>query len=229
MNNIIFDTWLINGNITIFCGPHADNFKKDILSSSLFGELIASKKSDNRVVSWPIYTATVQKFGWVANSRGNQRLDFENSSLLSLIGQCAGSALSKDERQALADAWDHLTNLQPDSPAIRAIVEQLQRNATVSESSPKTAASTAALLTIIRNDKTVVTLQVTFETTHELESDLLDQPVLNAINNDQTNSWQLCCSLDGRHYNELRDDVLKKLGRNIETKLLHIPATPELN
>ncbi|WP_223593949.1 hypothetical protein [Pseudomonas sp. A-R-19] len=229
MKNIIFDTWLINGNITVFCGSHEDSFKKDILSSSLFGELVASKKSDNPVVSWPTYTATVQKIGWMGNSRGNQRLDFENSSLLSLIGECAGSTLSKDERQALTNAWGHLTNLQPDSPAIRAIVEKLQRNATVSESNPHATASTAALLTIIRNDKTVVTLQVTFETTHELESELLVQPVLNAINNDQTNSWQLCCLLDERYYNEIREDVLKKLGCKIETKLLHIPAPPDLN
>ncbi|MFY0729139.1 hypothetical protein [Pseudomonas sp. NFX15] len=224
MKKTTFDTWLVNGNITIFCGSHADEFKKDILSSSLLGELVASQKSANPEVNWPIYTETVQKIGWMVNSRGNQRLDFDNRNLLTLVGQCAGSDLPKDEQQALADAWAELTKLQPDSPAITAIIDKLQRSATVSESSNISAVSTGAMLTIIRNDKTVVTLQVTFETTHCLDSDLLDQPVLNAIGNDRTNSWQLSSLLDGRHYNQVRADVLKKLGRNIETKLLHITA-----
>ncbi|MGF6088433.1 hypothetical protein [Pseudomonas sp. 18173] len=229
MKKTTIDTWLVNGNITIFCGLHTDSFKKDILSSSLLGDLVAAQKSSNREVFWQFYTDTVQKIGWTANSRGNQRLDFENSSLLSLVEQCAGSALPKDERKALANELARLANLQSDSPEIGGIVEKLQRNATVNKSSTNTAVSTAALLTIIRNDKTVVTLQVAFETTHGLAIDILDQPVLSAIDDRQTNSWLLCSLLDGRHYNQVRDDILKKLGRNIETKLLQIRAPIDLN
>lgn len=226
MSKTTFDTWLVNGNITIFCGPHADDFKKDILSSSLLSELVASQEPASPELVWSLYTGTVQKIAWIVNSRGNRRLDFDNSSLLGLVAQCAGSDLPTEERQALANAWVELTKLQPDSPAIRAIVDKLQKNATVSEPSNTTAVSTAAMLTIVRIDKTVVTLQVTFETPHGLVSDLLDQPVLNAIGNDRANSWKLCCRLDGRHYNQVRADVLRKLGRNLETKLLHIPAAP---
>jgi hypothetical protein len=229
MKKTAIDTWLINGNITIFCGSHTDRFKNDILASSLLGELVASQKSRNREISWLIYTDTVQKTGWIVNSRASQQLKFENCSLLNIIEQSAGSALPQDERQALANAFAQLTKLQPDSPAIRAIVEKLQSHATASNTNTDTLASTTALLTIIRNDKTVVTLQVAFETAHGIAIDILDQAVVSAINNRQTNSWLLCSSLDERHYNLVRDDVLKKLGRNLETRLIHIYAPIGLN
>ncbi|WP_223466350.1 MULTISPECIES: hypothetical protein [Pseudomonas] len=222
MKETTIDTWLVNGNITIFCGSHTDSFKKDILASSLLGELVAAQKSRHREVSWPTYTDTVQKIGWTVNSRTTQQLEFENSSLLNIIEQSAGSALPQDERQALTNALDQLANLQSDSPAIKAIVEKLQRNATLSNTTTDILVSTAILLTIIRNDKTVVTLQVAFETAQEIAIDILDQPVLNATNEHKTNIWLMSTLLDGRQYNRVRDDILKKLGSRMETELLQI-------
>ncbi|KJZ47530.1 hypothetical protein [Pseudomonas fluorescens] len=229
MKETTIDTWLVNGNITIFCGSHTDSFKKDILASSLLGELVAEKKSKNREVSWPTYTDTVQKIGWTVNSRANQQLEFENSNLLNIVEQSAGSALPQDERQALANALAQLVNLQSDSPAIRTIVEKLQRNATVSNTTTDILVSTAVLLTIIRNDKTVVTLQVALETAQEIAIDILDQPVLNTTNEHKTNVWLMSTLLDGRQYNRVRDDVLKKLGKRMETELLQIHAPTGLS
>lgn len=229
MKKAPLDIYLVNGNITIFCGSHTDSFKKDILASSLLGDLVASKKSGNREISWPAYTDTVQKVGWAVGSRATQQLKFENSSLLNIVEQSTGSALPQDERLALANAFEQLTRLQPDSLAVRAIVEKLQSNATVSNAYADIAVSTAALLTIIRNNKTVVTLQMAFKTDQEIAIDILDQPVLSVTHEHKTNIWLMSSVLDGRFYNQVRDDVLKKVGLNIETKLLHIPAPPGLN
>jgi hypothetical protein len=229
MKKTISDTWLVNGNIMIFYGPHTDSFKKDILASSLLGELVAEQKNSHRATSWPTYTDTVIKTGWIVNSRATQHLEFENRNLVNVVEQSAGSALPQDERQALAIALAQMVNLPSDSPAIRTIVEKLQKNATVSNTTTDTPVSTAVLLTIIRNDKTVVTLQVAFETVHGIAIDILDQPVLSASNDRQTNSWLLCSLLDERHYNLVRGDVLKKLGRNIETRLLQIPVPAGLD
>ena len=228
MKKTAIDTWLINGNITIFCGSHTDSFKKDILASSLLGELVAAQKSKTREVSWPTYIDTVQKIAWTVNSRETQQLEFENSSLLSIVEQSAGSALPQNERQALANALVQLVNLQSDSPAARTIVEKLQQNATVSNTTPDTLVSTAVLLTIIRNDKTVVTLQVAFKTDQEITIDILEQPVFNSTNEHKTNIWLMSSVLDGRQYNRVRDDVLKKLGNRMETELLQIHVPTDL-
>ena len=228
MKKTAIDTWLINGNITIFCGSHTDSFKKDILASSLLGELVAAQKSKTREVSWPTYIDTVQKTCWTVNSRATQQLEFENSSLLSIVEQSAGSALPQNERQALANALVQLVNLQSDSPAARTIVEKLQQNATVSNTTPDTLVSTAVLLTIIRNDKTVVTLQVAFKTDQEITIDILEQPVFNSTNEHKTNIWLMSSVLDGRQYNRVRDDVLKKLGNRMETELLQIHVPTDL-
>jgi len=228
MKKTISDTWLVNGNIMIFCGPHTDSFKKDILASSLLAELVAVKNS-HHTASWLTYTDTVIKTGWIVNSRATQQLEFENSSLLNVVEQSAEGALPQDERQTLAITMAQMVNLPSDSPAIRTIVEKLHKNTTESNTTTDTPVSTTVLLTIIRNDKTVVTLQVAFETLHGIAIDILDQPVLSAGNDRQTNSWLLCSSLDERHYNLIRGDVLKKLGPNIETRLLQIPVPADLD
>ena len=230
MNTTTFDTWLVNGNITIFCGSHTDSFKKDILASCLYGELLAAQKSSNRAVSWPVYTDFVQKIGWAVNSRSTQHLAFENSSLLNAIEQSTGNSLPQDERQSLTHAFAQLLILEPDSPAIRTFLKKLETNAIeIKKADTEAAASTATLLTIIRNDKNVVTQQLAFETSNELAIDILDQPVLSASNDQRTNCWQLCSSLDEHQYNRVRDDILKKLGNKMKTELLHLSASAGLD
>ncbi|MNF68896.1 hypothetical protein D3C84_507660 [compost metagenome] len=211
-----FDSYLVNGNITIFLGSHTDSFKKDILASSLLAELVAGQQSNDRIVSWPTYTDTLKKVGWVFNSRSIQRIDFINTSLLDVVDESIGSTLSQDNRKELANAFSQIAALSNGSPAYEKFVEKLQKNANA------TTASSAALLTIVRNDKTVVTLQVTFETDEALATNILNLPVLNAITDRKTNVWLVSSALDTRQYNDVRSEVLKKLGRKIETEILHI-------
>jgi hypothetical protein len=56
MSNPIFDVYLVNGNITIFCGAHSESFKNDILDSSLFATLETAKQSKAQELSWSTYT-----------------------------------------------------------------------------------------------------------------------------------------------------------------------------
>jgi hypothetical protein len=211
-----FDSYLVNGNITIFFGSHTDSFKKDILASSLLAELVAGQQSNDRIVSWPTYTDTLKKVGWIFNSRSTQRIDFINASLFDVVDESVGGTLSQDNRKELANAFSQIAALSNGSPAYEKFVEKLQKNANA------TTASSAALLTIVRNDKTVVTLQVTFETDEALATNILNLPVLNAITDRKTNVWLVSSALDTRQYNDVRSEVLKKLGRKIETEILHI-------
>jgi hypothetical protein len=224
MNNI-FDIFFVNGNITIFCGTHSEGFKSDILNSSLFAELLAAKQSNDRDLSWNTYKDTLSKTRWTTNSRATQRFEFNNASLLNLAIEIAGSELPSYERQSLINAFSKLKKLPTDSLALKTLINKLKVNASASGMPTENAPiSTAALLTIVRQDKAVLTLQIGFKTTKGLAIDILDQPVLKAIQDGKTNCRLLRSSLDGRQYDQIRDAVLAKLGGKIESELLHVQA-----
>lgn len=228
MKKPLIDLYLVSGNITLFCGAHADHFKNDILHSSLFGQLMAEKREP--ALRWTTYADTLSHIGWITSNRGSQHFESESSSLFNIIEQTAGHTLSDHERKSLANAFSELKKLPRDSLPIKTIVNKLQANSSVisegTQSPPaeKTLLTTVALLTIVRNDKTVVTLRISFETTNVLDIDILDQPILKTGQEGKTNIWSLSSSLDERQYNKFRDTVIKKLGRRIGTDLLHIRA-----
>lgn len=230
MKKPLIDLYLVSGNIALFCGSHADDFKNDILYSSLFGQLVAENPDNKPTLSWATYTETLSNIGWITRNRGSQHFKSDTSSLFTIIEQTAGHTLSDYERQALANAFSELRKFPRDSLPIKIIVNTLQANSSViskgTQSPPtKTLLTTVALLTIIRNDKTVVTLRISFETTHVLDIDILDQPILKTGQDGKTNIWSLSSSLDERQYNKFRDTVIKKLGRRIGTDLVHIRAS----
>jgi hypothetical protein len=225
MNNSIFDIYLVNGNITIFCGTHSNDFKSDILNSSLLAELLATKQSNDRDLSWNTYTDTVRKAGWITNGRATQRIEFNNACLLNLVQETANSELPGYEQQALINAFAKLKKLPSDSLALETLLDKLKANASVTDTRMENAPiSTAALLTIVRQDKAVITLQIAFNTTNGLAIDILDQPVLKAIKDGKNNCRLVRSSLDGRQYNQIRDAVIAKLGSKIESELLHVQA-----
>ncbi|WP_137807109.1 hypothetical protein [Pseudomonas sp. G(2018)] len=87
--------------------------------------------------------------------------------------------------------------------------------------------NTSARLTIVRNNASIITLQVAFKTNDEIGIDILDQPILNSIKDGKSNMWLLVSSLDAREYDKIRETVIKKIGNHINTHLLHVP-TPNL-
>jgi len=217
MDTSTFDTYLVNGNITIFCGTHTDMFKHDILNSSLYAELVATQRRGDREALWLTYTDIVSKFKWVINSRETQGTVFSNSSLLKLLTQSAGSALPPAEQQIVANAFSRIKKLERGSLAINTIIDKLNSNGSA------TAGGTHALLNIVRKDKTVLTLQLSFKMPKVIDIDILDEPVLKSINDEKTSIRLLRSSLNELQYNEVRETVINKLGNKISTDLLHIP------
>ena len=221
MPNSIFDICLVSGNITIFCGTHTQQFKDDILNSSLYAELSAKNQSDDRDISWSTYSGTVQKLCWIVNTRATQRSDFIRSSLLDLVKDSASNYLTNNEQKALTSAFSTLQELPPDSLAVKTLINKLQINASASSASGK-AVSTAILLTIVRQDKAVITLQIAFEATKGIAIEILDRPELIAVENGKNNIRLLRSLLDGHRYSQVRDTVIEKLGSKIATELLHV-------
>lgn len=221
MNQDIFDIHLVNGNITIFCGLYTQQFKDDVLNSSLYAELLATKTSNDRDKSWTTYLDTLTKLKWVINSRVTERSEFNNSSLLELVTESIDSYLPAYERHALVNAFSKLTVLPADAVAVETLVNKLKLNASVT-ADHKSLMNTAMLLTIVRQDKTLLTLQIAFTTSAGVTIDLLNRPVLKAIKNAKNNVRLLRSSLDRTQYEHIRDTVITKLGSKIKTELLHV-------
>ena len=215
MDKAIFDIYLLSGNLTIFCGAHADDFKSDILHCSLYAELVAAQGENDRQMLWSTYTKTVSRFGWTIKSKEIQRVEFANTSLLNVIKQNNESALPEDALQVLSQAFSSLQKLDSNCSAIKAFTNKLQSNASVG-------GDTHALLTIVRNDRTVVTLQIAFRTRSPMSIDVLDLPVVEAIDDVGNNIRLMCSVLDSLQYARFRDEVIKKLGHKCETDLIHL-------
>ncbi|WP_433738442.1 hypothetical protein [Pseudomonas putida] len=230
METSIYDIYLISGNIIVFCGNHTKTFKNDVLNSSLLGELVSTSKHQNdREQLLSNYVTTVGRLGWIEKSREFRHYDFSAKSLLQVIESVTGSTLSKEEKQALLNAFLQLKKLSSQSPVIQLILDRLQANAftpcienTCFPSTKKTIA-TSTRLTIVRNNASIITLQAAFKTADAISIDILDQPVLNAIKDGKSNMWLLVSSLDEREYDKVRATVIKKIGNRIHTDLLHVP------
>ncbi|MGJ7514046.1 hypothetical protein ACSFE6_06885 [Pseudomonas baetica] len=235
MGTSLPDIYLINGNITIFCGVHTEAFKKDILNSSLLGELASiSKHSDSREMLWSGYVETVGKIGWITNSREFKRHEFSTTSLWRVIESSAGDSLTKEEKHELLNAFLQLKKPGSQSPAIKSIVDKLKGNTFIADGESNTTEATKASiatsirLTIVRSNASIITLQVVFKTNNGISIDILDQPILNAISDGKPNTWLLVSSLDARQYDNLRATVIKKIGNHINTDILHVPTPGRL-
>lgn len=235
MGTLTFDTYLINGNITVFCGSHAEQLKKDILNSSLLGELASlSNRSDSREMLWSDYVESVGKIGWITKSRELKRQEFSTKSLWRIIDSSVGGSLTKEEKHALLHAFLQLKKPGSQSPAIKFIVDNLKSNTFVVDGesntikATKAAVATSVRLTIVRSNACIVTLQVAFNTNNGINIDFLDQPVLNAVPDGKPNTWLLVSSLNTHQYDNLRAAVIKKIGNHINTDLLHVPTPNQL-
>lgn len=231
MDTSISDTYLINGNIIIFCESHTEDFKKDILNSSLFAELVSTSKHPRTpILLWSGYVDTVSKIGWITKSREFKRFEFSTTSLLKIVESGTGTSLTKEEKQTLLNAFLHLKKPPTQSTVINTILDKLKANTFVPGEEANSIASTKApiitstRLSIVRSNASIITLQVAFKTNDGISIDILDQPILNSIKDGKSNMWLLVSSLDAREYNKVRDAVIKKIGNHINTDLLHVPT-----
>jgi hypothetical protein len=233
MDTSPFDIYLIRGNITIFCGTHTEDFKKDILHSSLLGDLASGSKHSHCELSWSEYVSTVNKLGWITKSRELKRCEFSAKSLLKAVETCAEVSLTKDEKQALLNAFLQLSKPPTQSPVINIILDKLRTNTfdpgvkIKAIASKQTPVATSTRLTIVRNNASIISLRIAFQANDGINADVLNQPVLSSIKDGKSNMWLLVSSLDAREYDKIRAAVIKKIGNHINTDVLHVP-TPTL-
>lgn len=221
------DLYLVSGNIVFFSGPHSPLFKQDLLHSSLISDLVTRKNTPAPKVFWPAYTDMLGKMHWIVNHRETFHADFGTSSLVSIIERNTASVLSTEDLRAFRLAVSQL-DLPSESPACRAFEKRLCSNAysaTKAEECSSTSAGsvqTAALLTFVRKDKTILTIEVSFETSSTKGFEILDQPLLKIVENEKINIRMFISTMDEQKYAAIRDTITTKLGNKIGTELIHM-------
>lgn len=227
MNYVTPDTYIVDGNITLFCGFHSENFKKDILHSSLLGQLVANTHTHPN--TWfTYYRNTLGKLFWNLKSLGNSSIKNEPSSILSLAQTGLSETLRKKHLQQLADAFSIIKQLPGDSPAIEAILSKIQREnistAGIDDDrrDEKSTFTVSMLLTIVCENKTIISFQVSFETSHAVDITILDQALSekNILGDPETTLWSTYLTED--KYASVRNQVIEKLGSKTKTNLFQI-------
>ena len=236
MNKDNYDAYLSNGSLILFCGKHTDCFKNDVLHSTLYANLTATITSNDHELWWQTYTRNLNRMEYPLNSREVRQLEFNNSHLLNIVIESTGSALPEKEQQALSSVFSYLRKQPEDSSAIKAIITRLQANAyngaegIAGARTENQSISTATVLTIVRNDKALLTLQISFKTKGGITPGILNEPVLTTIKDGKNNIRLLRSSLNELKYDLIRETVITKLGKKPQTDLLHLApsALPEL-
>ncbi|EXF92426.1 hypothetical protein HK44_012270 [Pseudomonas fluorescens HK44] len=228
MKSMTPDIYLVDGNITLFYGSHSEGYKKDILHSSLLAQLIANSTPDTELNA---YRKTLSIFSWATNSFENRRIKKEPSSLLTLAKTGLSSALTEEQLQQFSNVFTIIKQLPDDSPIIEAILNKTQRehipaaNPDTSLPSVKPTFSISMLLTIVRENKTTLSLQISFETSRSVDITILDQviPEKTILGDPETFLWTT--HLLEEKYDAIRNQVTEKLGSKVDTHLFHVDPT----
>ncbi|MBV6826107.1 hypothetical protein [Pseudomonas sp. PD9R] len=218
MESFASDTYVVDGNITIFFGAHSESFKKDILHSSLLGQLVADISPNTWLSS---YITTLGKFYWALSKAKVSNYPKRPSSLLNIASTALPEIIQKDRLQQLSNALSAITQLPSDSPASEALMSRIQRqNAPAHDEAPTFTVST--LLTLVCEDKKIISLQISFETHRAVGISVLKHPLSEKIilGDIETVVWATYLSED--KYTKIRDQVIGKLGSKPQTCLFHI-------
>ncbi|VVO16556.1 hypothetical protein PS691_03843 [Pseudomonas fluorescens] len=222
------DIYIVNGNITLFLGSHPESFKKDVLHSALLGQLVA--ESDNTSVdTWfAAYKKILSTLFWSLNSFENKNIKAESFSVLSLAQISLSKVLHREQLQQLTNALSIIKQLPDDSPAIAAILNKLQKKSIPTSGlgdnpgDEKTTVTISTLLTIVCENKTIISFQASFESSHTVDITILDQalPENNILGAVEITLWSTC--LIEAKYASVRNQVIEKLGSKSKTHLLPI-------
>lgn len=234
MKKPLIDTYLTNGNITIFLGEHTKQFKDDILHTHLYAQLFAAMRGTDKNTTWSAYEQMVSNLYWITKSTEQRTIDFRNTSLLSIVQQNVRPALQEDDMHAIAITFSGLKKIPADSEIIKTLIKKIQSSCgtTSSQSFPehsKTTASAHTMLTIVCKNKTVISLQISFSTTNPFDTNILDQPILNSIKAEKNNFRMLCSTLEQKAYQEIREVIIDKLHDKTKTELFQIQIPTDTN
>ncbi|MBV7567852.1 hypothetical protein [Pseudomonas sp. PDM27] len=217
MKSLSSETYIIDGNITLFLGKHSDQFKKDILHSSLLAQLLADSTPDKWLTS---YRTTLEKLHWTLNGFKNHTLPKSSSSLFSIASTVLADTLQKEQLQQLSGALSNIAQLPSESPALKALLNRIQTEIAPSHGEGSLTVST--LLTIVCENKKTISLQISLETTRPVDISFLRQPLPEAViqSDIETSLWTTYLSED--KYAKIRTQVVGKLGSKPQTHLFQI-------
>jgi len=225
------DLYLVAGNITVFCGQHRDAFKTDLLQSSLYSHLLAAKSVSNRELVWSAYTQTLGKMAWTQNSNTYKNVDYAPNSLLNIIKSNTQHLISDSERQSLADSFSELAKLPQDSSTLQLLLKKLRANSNNKQEinnqltpANKTTFNSSMIITIIRENRTIITVLVAFQTTTADELGILDGAPVQPTQDSKNNIMVWSSNLDEANYSLFRQAITEKTKRKIETELVHISS-----
>ena len=230
MNYLTPDTYIVDGNITLFCGSHSENFKRDILYSSLLGQLVANTSTANNIPStwFASYRKTLGHLFWNLKSLGNNSIANEPSSILSLAQTGLLGVLQREQLQQLSNAFTLIKQLPDDSPAIEAILSKIQREnistAGIGDDrrDEKSTFTVSTLLTIVCENKAIISFQVSLKTSHAVDITILDQALSekNILGDPETTVWSTYLIED--KYASVRNQIIEKLGSKTKTNLFQV-------
>lgn len=230
MNNLTPDIYVVDGNITIFCGSHSDTFKSDVLHSSLYSLLVSNTETHVPESWFNGYKMLLEKIYWETETFKNSQTKSSAPSIFSIIEPALASTLQQSELQQIATAFSVIKQLPDDSAITKAIINKIQArclphlDAGKVDPTEKTPLTVSALLTIIRNDKTLVTLKATFPTTKIIDIEILDQSIPGEAMPDNIDTRLWCSHLAEEEYATARHEIIKKLGSTVDTHLFHVGA-----
>jgi len=217
MKSLLSEIYIVDGNITLFLGKHSDQFKKDILYSSLLGQLLADSTPDKWFTS---YRTAIEKFYWALNGFKNHTLPKSSSSLFSIASTVLADTLQKEQLQQLSGALSNIAQLPSEAPALKALLNRFQTEIAPSHGEGSHTVST--LLTIVCENKKTISLQISLETTRSVDIAFLRQPLPEAViqGDIETSLWTTYLSED--KYAKIRTQVVGKLGSKPQTHLFQI-------
>lgn len=216
------ETYISDGNITLFFGLHTNTFKEDILNSSLLGQLVANVNSTTTDTWFHSYKKTLSSIFWTTKSNAIQNPNVRSASLLKLARLSLSNHLSPTELDQLAQSLSHVKELPVDCAAMAALLNKIQP-ADPNENPPTI--TTSPLLTIVREDKMIISFIISLETTNPVGVNIIDEelPLKKASSPPQISQWVTYFLED--NYASVRNRVIEKLGSKIKTKLFHIESS----
>ncbi|MHC8316423.1 hypothetical protein [Pseudomonas sp. LB3P31] len=222
MNSIPTKLYTLSGNITLLLGDRPDEIEQDILYSILYSQLLAQKIGNDPESTWSNYVNILGNLSWTVKTRKASRLEFKKSSILKTLQLITEQSGSIYEQEALSKAFDELQNLPTDSPVTQAIIDRLNLNELRTSAAPQETQATALTFTVVRQNNTLLTVQISFETSDVFDTDTWSQSEIRPIKDKKNNIRVLAANFLEEKYSESREAIIKKLGRKIETELFHV-------
>jgi hypothetical protein len=218
---------VVDGNITIFLGDHAEPLRQDILHSSLLAHLVSSASAtlDDRLGP---YRKLLGSIYWITKSNESKTLKKQPVSLLNLVKLALHDVLSPSQTAQITDCLASIKQLPDHSSAPEAILNKLQLNNTDTNTlDTERTTNLHPLLTIVFENKSIISIQISLEASHPVDISFLDESLDKKDILSELKISQWTAYLEEEQYNSIRDTVIEKLGSKIKTDLIEVEVTQQ--